>query len=53
MTQQLPTMQPEQATPEAQSSAKNRSYIKPTLKKWEPKPETPSEEFADLAGSKA
>ena len=52
MTQQPPAKKPEQAL-EEQSSSKEHLYIKPTLKKWEPKPETPSEEFADLAGSKA
>ena len=53
MTQQPPAKKPEQALEEQSSSKEHPSYIKPTLKKWEPKPETPSEEFADLAGSKA
>jgi hypothetical protein len=51
MTQQPSAKTPEQAL-EEQSNAKKRPYTKPTLKKLEMKPETPSEEFADLTGSK-
>jgi hypothetical protein len=50
MMQQLPAKTPEQLLKE-QSGAKKRPYIKPILKKLEVKPETPSEEFADLTGS--
>ena len=45
MTQQPPAKTPEQGLEEQSSAKKRPSYIKPTLKKWKPKPENFSEEF--------